>query len=144
MGRLTRLSLCALLAGCTQPARPLAIPPAGNVARIDFTRWSGTENQGMVRIHDREQVERILALLALNNAGYFRRRYRFGPGEPTGQQYSIAVQGELSVPLVVWVGPDWLGGVDETVEKDGWRQARYRPLGPAERAELLRACGGVP
>ncbi len=110
------------------------------VERVSFVRWKGAESWQREKIGDAERIRQVLALLAAHNSGYYRRRLPFGPGEPKGQEYTISFEGELSVPLVVSIGPDWLGGVDQQVGKDGWRKARFRSLGASEREELLRAC----
>ena len=41
------------------------------------------------------------------------------------------------VPLIVWIGPDWLGGFDMALDSDGRTIDRDRPLSTSERETLL-------
>lgn len=144
-----------VLAACeeTKPANPFTIPEASSIFEVEVTRWKpGAKHprQGEARSSDPEVIRRLLDHLAAHNTGY-ATRYGFCDGEDyqmlcggdefPSQQYTISFssQAEPGVPLIVWIGPDWLGGVDEELEPGGktGRQSRRRPLPPEERERLL-------
>lgn len=126
--------LVAALAACSRPAPPLNLPQAESVFRIEVIRWTPDgERRSTTRSTDPRLIEQLLAHLREHNAEYatFPRR---GPE----QEYTISFEARDSVPLVLWIGRDWLGGVDEELEPGGAaRLARRRPLGPTERERLV-------
>jgi hypothetical protein len=50
------------------------------------------------------------------------------------QEYALLFTESVNTaaPLIVWIGPDWLGGVDELKDDKGGWAARKRPLSRAE------------
>jgi len=56
----------------------------------------------------------------------------------SNQEYALLFTESVNTaaPLIVWIGPDWLGGVDEFKDDKGGRAARKRPLSHAEHDDL--------
>ena len=53
------------------------------------------------------------------------------------QELSVALQSRDGVPLILWIGRDWIGGVDTMKDAKGWLIGRWRPLEPGEHDELV-------
>jgi hypothetical protein len=126
--------LVAALAACSRPAPPLNLPEAESVFRIEVIRWTPDgERRSTTRSTDPRLIEQLLAHLREHDA-----EYTTFPGRGPEHAYTISFEARDSVPLVLWIGRDWLGGVDEELEPGGAvRLARRRPLGPAERERLI-------
>jgi len=115
------------------PAPCLAVPEASQVERVSVTRWTGGDAwAGKHAFADRARIERLLAALRSQpSEGCFtleRKRV---------QELTVAFDGTDDVPLVLWIGADWIGGVDRQAKRDGWRRPRWRPLSGADRQALL-------
>jgi hypothetical protein len=114
----------------------LKLPEAAAVGRIEVVRWDARgQRQTAGASADARLIEQLLAHLEAHNSGYSaewpRRSW-------PAQEYTISFETRESVALVVWVGRDWVGGVDEEPEPGGRRRlARRRPLGEAERERLV-------
>jgi hypothetical protein len=107
-----------------------------SIWRIEVVRWDPQgQRQSTSTSTDARHVEQLLAYLEEHNSQY---RTDWPRRKWPAQEYTISFEAQDSVPLVIWVGPDWLGGIDETLEPDGGqRLARRRPLGQAERQRLI-------
>jgi len=132
------VALASLLAGCHSkiPASgdPLTLPPAEEVEQIEVTRWTPNESyQSSFKIHDRRRIEAILAALRSVNRDF----YLSMDGWLT-QEVSLALAGHGKLKAMIYIGPNWLGGVDEDHEANyGELEDRYRELGQADHAKLL-------
>jgi hypothetical protein len=124
----------ALLASCSttvdRAAPPLPLPAVHEVASI--TAASGA--RGAV-ITDRESIERFLAFLAAHNDGW-----RTPAGTFPTPQWTIELAGEAGLLLVLWVGPNWLGGREGSGSN---REHRLRDLSAEARRALLDILGVI-
>ncbi len=132
--RVWAVPLVAALAACGRPAPPLNLPQAESIWRIEVIRWTPDgERRSTTGSTDPRLIEQLLAQLREHNADYATY-----PGSGPEPEYTISFEARGSLPLVLWIGRDWLGGVDEELEPGGKvRLARRRPLGPAERERLI-------
>ncbi|HEX4960735.1 MAG TPA: hypothetical protein VF173_07845 [Thermoanaerobaculia bacterium] len=131
------VSLISLLAGCREAPHamePLVLPPTAQVAEVSVTRWKPNgDSDGSFKIFDRKKVEEILTQLRANNTGYSSAMKGLPP-----QEYSIAVDTEDVMAAMVWVGPGWLGGVDDHhKDEKGRLLSHYRKLDPEQHSKLL-------
>ena len=131
------LALVVLLAGCGErphPMDPLVIPPASEIEMIHVTRsQSNGDREGEWQVDNRQKIEAILAELRSGNAGYSSAMDGLTP-----QEYSIALAGKDRMETMVWVGPDWLGGVDARhKDEKGKLTSHYRKLDPQQHARLV-------
>jgi hypothetical protein len=128
--------LAVAIAACSRPAPRLSLPEAASVWRIEVIRWDPQgQRQTTTTSTDARHVEQLLAYLEEHNSQY---RTDWPRREWPAQEYTISFEAQDSVPLILWVGRNWLGGVDEKLESDrGQRLARRRPLGQAERERLI-------
>jgi hypothetical protein len=130
------LALMALPAGCRElphPMDPLVLPPAAEIEMIHVTRLKSNGDQGGEwQVDNRQKIEAILAELGSNNTGYSSAMDGLTP-----QEYSIALDGKDRMEAMVWVGPDWLGGVDARhKDEKGGLISHYRKLDPQQHARL--------
>lgn len=132
--RSAALLLIAGLAACSRPAPALTIPEASSVRRIEVIRWDAQgERRSTTTSTDSRLIEQLLAYLRAHGSGY-----RSHAGEWPAPEVTISFEARDSVPLVLWIGRDWLGGVDEERDPgDAHRLARRRPLAPAEKERLI-------
>jgi len=116
--------------GILDDTPPLPLPPSSSVIEIGVASGNIEFKR---RIVDPETIAGVLALLSSNNSGY-----RYPVGTFPGAQYTLVFRDHERERLVVWVGPDWLGGR----ELPGSARAnRLRGLAAGERAKLLSLIG---
>jgi len=127
------LVLLALTAACSRAAEPFIIPDLADVEYASASQMNGTSKVWEHEIRDPERIAPILARLRENNSGYHT------PTRPESseQSHAIAFVGKNGVSLMIWIGPDWLGGFDTVMEEGGGIISRYRPLDASEREALL-------
>jgi hypothetical protein len=115
------------------PADCLVIPEASQVemVKVALRNADGTTKSDY-QIDTRPRIEELIAALKGHRGEACRTVVKSRP-----QEMSVSFQGYDSVPLILWIGPDWIGGVDTKKGPDGWLIGRWRPLGAAERASLL-------
>ena len=116
------------------PADCLVIPEASQVemVKVAWLNADGTSKSDY-QVDTRPRIEELITALKGHRGGEpCRTVVKRRP-----QEMSVSFQGYDSVPLILWIGPDWIGGVDTKKGKDGWLIERWRPLGAAERAALL-------
>ena len=113
---------------------PLVIPPASEVEEISITRLKPDgQYQTSFKTFDRRRIEAILAELQSNNTGYWSAMTGLAP-----QEVSIAVDTKDAMATMVWVGPGWLGGVDNRHRrKDGLLTSHYRKLDSEQHTKLI-------
>lgn len=134
----TVVALTSLLAGCHSeipaPGDPLTLPSAAEVEQIEVTRWAPNESyQSSFKIHDRRRIEAILAGLRSVNRNFYLSMDGW-----LVQEVSLALVGHGKLKAMIYIGPTWLGGVDEDHEANyGELEDRYRALSQADRAKLL-------
>jgi hypothetical protein len=131
------LTLMALPAGCHElphPMDPLVLPPAAEIEMIHVTRLqSNGDRDAEWQIDNRQKIEAILAELGSNNTGYSSAMDGLTP-----QEYAIALDGKDRMEAMVWVGPDWLGGVDARhKDEKGGLASHYRKLDAQQHARLV-------
>jgi hypothetical protein len=123
-----------VLTGCSpsldRAAPPLPLPAVHEVGHIAAS--SGARG---ALIADRASVERLLAFLAAHNDGWRRPTGTF----PT-PQWTIELVGERGVLLVLWLGPNWLGGREGAAPA---RDNRLRDLSAEARLTVLDILGVV-
>ncbi len=130
--------LTSLLAGCRSeipaPGDPLTLPPAAEVEQIEVTRWTPNGSyQSSFKIHDRRRIEAILAGLRSVNRNFYLTMDGW-----LVQEVSLALAGHGKLKAMIYIGPTWLGGVDEDHEDNyGTLEDRYREINSADHAKLL-------
>jgi hypothetical protein len=104
--------LIPLLSGCSEAPHamdPLVFPSASEVEEISVVRLKPDgQYHDSFKVFDRQKIEEILIQLKANNTGYLSAMKGLTP-----QEYSIAVDTKNVMATMVWLGPDWLGGVDD-------------------------------
>jgi hypothetical protein len=124
----------AVVATSACSARPLMLPAPGSVTQVEVSEWPQRGGEASKRTIDApETISAILAALSANNKGYDPPLDTF-----PGPQYGLVFAGEKGNLLVVWIGPDWLGGAELPTSEPG---KRLRALPPDERARLLSLIG---
>ena len=136
--RMAGLALLALASACSRPTKPFAIPNLKQVQYVRVSQIEGTSEVWEHEIRDPRRIVPILAHFREHNRGYRTATFL---GEMLSRErvqiYAISFGGDDGVPLIVWVGPDWLGGIDTAVGLDGKMLERDRPLSASEREALL-------
>jgi hypothetical protein len=138
--RMAGLVLLALTTACSRAAEPFIIPDLKDVEYASASQLKGTSKVWEHEIRDPRRIAPILAQLRENNSGSgYRTQTRLGQmfSESREQSHAIAFVGKDGVPLMIWIGPDWLGGYDTVMEENGGTISRDRPLGASEREALL-------
>jgi hypothetical protein len=111
----------------------LTVPEATAIEMVKVTRLTADGNSGTEhQIDTRPRVEALVAALRARTGGSCKTAVEKRP-----QELSVALQGRDSVPLILWIGRDWIGGVDTQKDAKGWLVGRWRPFEPGERDELL-------
>jgi hypothetical protein len=120
------------------PMECLAIPEASQVARVKVAllRANGT-TQSDYQIDTRPRVAELIAALKNHPGRDCRTAEKDRPQEMSVSFESDDFQNHEAVPLILWIGPGWIGGVDGKKDARGWRIGRWRPMDAAERASLL-------
>lgn len=131
-------ALMSLLAGCCLkgpcPVPNLRLPPASEVEHIEVTRWEPNGNfDSNFKISGPQRIEEILAQLQSINSDFSNTMEGQSP-----QEYSMAFEGRQGLKALVWIGPDWLGGVDNRHrDRYGELEDRHRQLGQEDHRELV-------
>ena len=113
---------------------PLVFPPLSEIEEITVKRLEpdgGTLTE--FKIYDPQEVEKILAELQTNNTGYLSDMEGMAP-----QEYAVAVDTKEGMAAMTWIGPDWLGGVDEHhKDEKGGLVSHFRKLDEEQHERLL-------
>lgn len=140
--RASAIVLCGLVAlatGCGTkaevPAPGLSIPEAAavRIVKVDILGADGAL-RGRHQIDTRPRVEALMAALAGHQRDSWRTMISKRP-----QELSVSFETTDSLPLILVVGPDWLGGYDTIRDEKGRRIGRWRALLPGEHERLLGA-----
>jgi len=129
--------LVALATGCRSktevPAPGLSIPEAAavQIVKVEILGADGAP-RGRHQIDTRPRVEALVAALAGHQSDSWRTMVTRRP-----QELSVSFETTDSLPLILLVGPDWLGGYDTAKDADGRRVGRWRALLPGEHDRLL-------
>lgn len=112
----------------------LVVPEASRVemVKVSVLNPDGTTKRDY-QIDTRPRVEALVAAVGSATGTTCKTYHQRRP-----QDLSVAFMGYDSVPLILWIGPDWIGGVDTKKGSDGWLISRWRPMERSERDELLR------
>jgi hypothetical protein len=139
--RTATLATClagAALSACNRPAPEvpaacLTIPEAATIEMVKVTRITadGSDGAGW-QIDTQPRIDALVAALRARSGGSCKTSV-----EKRVQEWSVALQSRDGVPLILWIGRDWIGGVDTQKDSKGWLIGRWRPLEPGERDELL-------
>ena len=123
------LLFCALAVGCASSSRaqPLTVPTAAQVTRITVRESSSTSQR---TIREPNQIADVIDFFAKHNDGWYTRMDTF----PTGR-YAVTIYSNDRVLMVVWLGPDWIGGRDGN---QGASDNRLRALSTDEKRRLER------
>ena len=124
------LAFAAALASAAQAAPSLPIPAAGDVDRIVVSVHSGE-----AVITDPRVIDEFVAFLKARNRHWSRPWGTF----PT-PEWTIRLIGRKDPVLVLWLGPNWLGGREGLA---GAQANRLRSLSEKDRAEALRILGAT-
>jgi hypothetical protein len=122
--------LAAAIASAEPSGPPLPIPAAADVDRIVLS--SGT-NESVIR--DRKAITQFVAFLSGRNTDWRKPWDTF----PT-PEWTIRLVGPSDDHLVLWLGPNWLGG------REGHGAAksnRLRSLSQKEHDEALKMLGAA-
>jgi len=142
-------ALATLVAGCgaqraERPAPCLQVPPPAQIEIVKVTEVhaDGTTGAGH-QVDTRPRVEALVAALQAATEAAPAAECRTVE-TARKQELSVGLEGRDSVPLILWIGPDWIGGVDTLKDAKGKLLARWRPLAPGEHdllVHLLRVEG---
>jgi hypothetical protein len=126
-----------LLAGCREaphPMDPLVLPPAADLFELQVTRLNPDgSRQSDFKVQDRRKMEEVLAELRTDNTGYVSAMEGRAP-----QEYSVALDSNERMEAMIWIGPGWLGGVDDKhKDEKGALTSHYRKLSPEQHARLV-------
>ena len=122
--------LAAVIASAESGAPPLPIPAAPDVAYIALTR--GTSE---TVIRNPKIIAQFVAFLSARNTDWRKPWDTF----PT-PEWTIRLVGRRDDHLVLWLGPNWLGGREgQAAAKDN----RLRSLSPNEHDEALKMLGAA-
>ena len=112
----------------------LAVPRAADLERVTIKSWTPSgASASEQRVDDPARVDALLRELREDFRGTCRTMETTRPQEAT-----ISFDGRDEVLLIVWVGADWIGGVDQIIGADRTRLARWKPLAP-DAVQRLRA-----
>ncbi|HEV7508575.1 MAG TPA: hypothetical protein VGS07_27080 [Thermoanaerobaculia bacterium] len=138
--RLGRSAVCLsfVLAACGPepevPANGLRVP---ELAKIEMVKVSELNADGTSKksyqIDVRSHIAALIEAVRAHQGGAWKTVQKHRP-----QELSVAFDGYDSVPLILWIGPDWIGGVDTEARPDGWLIPRWRPMDRAERDLILK------
>jgi hypothetical protein len=130
------VSIALTLLACERAEVPdecLAVPEA---SKVEIVKVSVLNPDGMSKrsyqIDTRPRVEALVEAIRSNEGGQCKTFEQERP-----QDLSVAFSTYDSVPLILWIGPDWIGGVDTKKDSKGWLISRWRPMEPSERERLL-------
>lgn len=138
--RMAGLVLAALALACSRSAPPFVIPDLEDLEYLYVTQLEGTTKVWQHEIRDPKRIKPILAHFREHNSGYRQPTdlSRMVASDSRVQDHAISFSTGEGVPLIIWIGPDWLGGFDQVYEEDGRSSiSRYRPLDASEREALL-------
>lgn len=133
--------LIALVTSCTCPEKPLAIPDLEEVHSVKVFHLKGPLLIWEREIREPRQIGELLAHFRKHNTGYHTdtrlQELLLGSRYDDPHGYKIVFEGENSLPslLIVWIGPNWLGGED-FIRGEPWL-VRYRWLSASELKDLL-------
>ncbi len=136
------LLLTLLLAGCkptsnpSEPMEALKIPTPSSVINVEVIN-SDTPNTKLIEIKDNAQITSLIALLGGLNSNMYKTAFTY----PT-PQYGIVIHDREGTNLVVWIGPNWLGGRNNI--KGPSAQERLTTLNETDRIKLLKLLGVTP
>lgn len=130
------VSIALTLLACERAEVPddcLVVPEASKVeiVKVSVLNPEGTSKRSY-QIDTRPRVEALVEAVRLGQGGPCKTLERERP-----QDLSVAFSTYDSVPLILWIGPDWIGGVDTKKDSRGWLISRWRPMEPSERERLL-------
>lgn len=136
-GRVACTVLCAAwAAGCSLLySPPLELPEARDVRELIVSGNRGGDHE-ISRIRDSDTIGTVVGQLRAHNSGY---AVPFGTFP--GPEYTIVVRTDGGDRLVVWIGPDWLGGREL---QPVLTEKRLRTLGSQERSDLLAGLALAP
>ena len=117
-------AFAVLLSGCSTAQRSLDLPPAASVTDLVVS-----DSAYRATISDPDVIRQVMALLSTRNEGYRVPIDTF----PT-PEYTILIRDSAGDRMVIWVGPDWLGGREL---RPTARDKRLRSLDPTDRGQLL-------
>jgi hypothetical protein len=128
------LSLAVVLAAAVASAEPgvppLPIPAAHDV---DYIALSGGTNETIIR--DPKAIAQFVAFLSARNTDWRKPWDTF----PT-PEWTIRLVGRRDDHLVLWLGPNWLGGREGQAAA---KNNRLRSLSQKEHDEVLKTLGAA-
>lgn len=139
LSRIAGLILMVLATSCTRSEKPLAIPDLKEVHSVKVFHLKRPIWERELR--EPRQIAELLAHFREHNTGYHTdtrlHELLLGSRYDDPYDYKIVFLGEDSLPspLMVWIGPDWLGGEDFR-RGEPWL-ARYRWLSASELKSLI-------
>jgi hypothetical protein len=126
------LSLAGVLAAAIASAEPSAPPlPIPAAPDVDYIALSGGTSETVIR--DPKVIAQFVAFLNARNTNWRKPWGTF----PT-PEWTIRLAGRRDDHLVLWLGPNWLGGREG---KAGARDNRLRTLSQKEHDEALKMLG---
>lgn len=135
------LVLLVLATAWPRAVEPLIIPELEDVRSVFVSHVvDGTSTIWMHEIKDPRRIAPLLTLLREHNSGYRKatfRHYREAMTRERDHDHRIAFGKEdTTASLILFIGPDWLGGFDER-RKKGTLDNRDRPMSASEREAIL-------
>lgn len=133
LGYLSLALMTALLPSCAATAKQLPVPELKADAPLTLV-WSGPyTDKAETTISDQKTITHFLEFVRSHNDGW-REPWDTFPSP----QYSLQIKRANELILVVWLGPNWMGGREGTADSSS---NRLRNLSDQEQAELHRILG---
>jgi hypothetical protein len=127
------VALAISLVPWPQHARPLPIPDIAGIDRVVVSAQPERPKDGEVVIKNAKRIKRLVAFLKERNNGWHKPWDTFPtPG------WTVSFEKGKEMPLVLWLGPNWLGGREG---RGAAADNRLRSLSKKESDELFEILG---
>lgn len=120
-------------AGCNENVRPLPIPDAVGVERIVISYDPDSIKGKEVVVKDANRIKRVLSFLKERNSGWEKTWHTF-----PSPQWTIRLEKGETLLLVLWLGPNWMGGREGQGDSS---DNRLRTFVKKDRDELFQILG---
>jgi hypothetical protein len=96
-----------LLASC-KSADPVKVPNISKVQKVEVIAGVMEQRKDVAKIDDKTDIEEILSFISINNQKWYTSWHTY----PTPQVTAIFRNSTGTPLLILWFGPNWVGGQD--------------------------------